>query len=281
MRYTAFLPHLLALFAVFAAPLGAEPLSVVTTLPDYAVLARAVGGERVSVRSIVRGDQDAHFIRPKPSFATMVANADVLVATGLDLELWLPTVVNKAGNPRVRSGEPGFVATSHGMRLLEKPTKFSASEGHVHVYGNPHITTSPLLMKVAAANIAEGFIANDSAGADFYRANLRRFCDEIDRRLFGAELVKLLGGKTLTKLAEKGRLMSFLKKHSFGKPKRPLLDYLGGWMKKMLPLRGRALVTYHKNWVYFFEIFGLREAGTIEPKPGIPPSPKHPAHIIP
>ena len=69
--------------------------NVVATLPDYAVVARVIGGDRVSVECIVRGDQDAHFIRPKPSFVDMVARADVLIATGLDLELWLPTVVNK------------------------------------------------------------------------------------------------------------------------------------------------------------------------------------------
>ena len=38
-----------------------------------------------TVQAIVRGDQDAHFIRPKPSFVTMVRNADLLIATGLDL----------------------------------------------------------------------------------------------------------------------------------------------------------------------------------------------------
>ena len=43
-------------------------LRVVTTLPDYASFVRTIGGKRVSVEAIVRGDQDAHFIRPKPSF---------------------------------------------------------------------------------------------------------------------------------------------------------------------------------------------------------------------
>ena len=73
---------------------AAASIRVVTTLPDYAVVARAIGGQRVSVNAIVRGDQDAHFIRPKPSFVDMVKRADVLIATGLDLVLWLPTVVD-------------------------------------------------------------------------------------------------------------------------------------------------------------------------------------------
>ena len=35
-----------------------------------------------------------------------------------------------------------------------------------------------------------------------------------------------------------------------------------------------------ENWIYFLKIFGLEEAGTIEPKPGIPPSPKHVTDLV-
>ncbi len=51
-------------------------------------------------------------------------------------------------------------------------------------------------------------------------------------------------------------------------------------MKELMPLRGKKIVTYHKNWIYFMRIFGIIEAGTIEPKPGIPPSAKHVAEVI-
>ena len=51
-------------------------------------------------------------------------------------------------------------------------------------------------------------------------------------------------------------------------------------MKRMLPLYGLPIVTYHKNWVYFLTLFGMEEAGTVEPKPGIPPSPKHVANLL-
>ncbi|MFC1766238.1 metal ABC transporter substrate-binding protein, partial [Planctomycetota bacterium] len=80
---------------------------VVTTLPDYADLVQAIGKDHVQVTAIVRGDQDAHFIRPKPSFALALRKADLLVTTGLDLELWLQTVVDNAGNSRIRSGQEG------------------------------------------------------------------------------------------------------------------------------------------------------------------------------
>ena len=255
-----------------------RPLKVVTTLPDYAVFAEQIGKERVSVTHIVSGDQDAHFIRPKPSFVTLVRDADVLIATGLDLELWLPTIVNKSGNTHIRSGQPGYVSAAQGMKLLEKPTIISRIEGGVHLYGNPHVTCSPINMKIAASNIATGLIKNDPEGKEVYLANLKSLHDEIDRRLFGEELVEILGGDTLCSLSGKGTLIPFLKKQNLhGKP---LIDYLGGWMKKMLPIRGTSIVTYHKNWVYFLELFKLKEVGTVEPKPGIPPSPKHVTDLV-
>jgi ABC-type Zn uptake system ZnuABC Zn-binding protein ZnuA len=259
-------------------PTAELPLQVVATLPDYATVASFIGGERVAVHAIVRGDQDAHFIRPKPSFVDMVKKADVLIATGLDLELWLPTVVDKSGNPHVRSGKTGFVAAAQGMNLLEVPDIISRSEGGLHVYGNPHVTCSPINMKTAARNIAIGFARNDPAGKEYYEANLRSFQDEIDRRLFGEELLRILGGESLSRMAEKGTLLSFLEKQQYrGKP---LIDYLGGWMGTMLPLRGLEIVTYHKNWVYFVTLFGLGEVGTVEPKPGIPPSPRHVTRLV-
>ncbi|RKY41570.1 MAG: hypothetical protein DRP85_05870 [Candidatus Makaraimicrobium thalassicum] len=249
------------------------PLKVVTTLPDYAVFAREIGKERVSVTSLVRGDQDAHFIRPKPSFVTQVRDADVLISTGLDLELWLPTVINASANTHVRSGNPGYVSAARGMRLLEKPKIVSRIEGGLHIYGNPHVTCSPVNMKTAAGNIAYGLIKNDPDGKEFYLENVERLLDEIDKKLYGERLVEIIGGETLCGLAEKGKLMSFLQEHFF--EGEPLLDHLGGWMKEMLPLRGVPVVTYHKNWIYFLRLFGLEEAGTIEPKPGIPPSARH------
>ncbi|UCH35460.1 MAG: zinc ABC transporter substrate-binding protein [Armatimonadota bacterium] len=253
-------------------------LHVVTTLPDYAEFVKAIGGDRVSVSNIVRGDQDAHFIRPKPSFVNMVRQADVLIETGLDLEIWVPTVVDKSGNRDVRSGQRGYVSAAQGMRMLEKPTVLSRAEGGLHIYGNPHVTCSPLNMKVAARNIAAGLIKNDPAGKDSYRKNLAALEGELDQRLFGADLVKLLGSKTLCDLAEKNKLIPFLRSQKF--KGKPLIDYLGGWHGRMLPLRGKEVVTYHKNWVYFLDLFGLKEAGTVEPKPGIPPSARHVAELV-
>jgi len=253
--------------------LAGQPLNVVATLPDYAYIAQEIGGDRVTVQAIVRGEQDAHYIRPKPSFVAMVRKADVLIDTGLDLEMWLPTVIDKSSNTRVRSGQIGYVAAAKGIPLLEKPKSVSRIEGGVHLYGNPHITSSPINMRIVAKNIATGLIKNDPAGKVDYEQRCNAFIRELDTRLFGKALVDLLGGDTLAGLAGKGRLCEFLEHQTYNES--PMIDLLGGWMKQMLPLRNKPIVTYHKNWVYFARLFGLKEAGTIEPKPGIPPSPRH------
>jgi len=54
---------------------------------------------------------------------------------------------------------------------------------------------------------------------------------------------------------------------------------LAGWLKQMEPFKGAPIVTYHKNFIYFLTRFGLSEFDHVEPKPGIPPSPRHIAEL--
>ncbi len=52
------------------------------------------------------------------------------------------------------------------------------------------------------------------------------------------------------------------------------------WQKLLAPFKGTKVVTYHDNRLYFLQRFGLELAGTVEDKPGIPPSPGHLAGLI-
>jgi ABC-type Zn uptake system ZnuABC Zn-binding protein ZnuA len=56
---------------------------------------------------------------------------------------------------------------------------------------------------------------------------------------------------------------------------------LAEWTKQMEPFRGTKVVTYHKSFDYLLERFGLVLAGTIEPKPGIEPSPSYISSLVP
>jgi ABC-type Zn uptake system ZnuABC Zn-binding protein ZnuA len=251
---------------------------VVTSLSTYADIVKQVAGDKVTVEFIVAGDQDAHFVRPKPSFAVVLNKADLFVSTGLDLEIWVPALVDMSRNNNIRSGQNGFVAAADGIDLLEKPAALTRSEGDLHLYGNPHITTSPLNLKIVAENIVIGLEKADPANSGFYRTNLSAFQARIDREMFGEELIALMGSNVLTKLAASGQLIDFLSGKEYKGKK--MTEYLSGWLKKGMVFRGKPMVSYHKEWGYFETVFGLNVVGYVEPKPGIPPSPRHVEELV-
>ncbi len=256
----------------------AAPVKVVTTLPAYASIAQSVGGDRVQAQSISRGDEDAHFVKPKPSYALMLKSADLFVTTGLDLELWAPVLVDKSGNRKIRDGQPGYVNASQGVPLVDVPKNPTREAGDIHIYGNPHIHTSPINAKVIARNIAAGLKRVDPQGAAVYDKNLAAFNTRLDRALYGDQLPTILGSQTLDTLARQGKLIPFLQSKDYKGKK--LITYLGGWLGKGMAFRGKDLVTYHQNWSYFTRLFGLDVVGDVEPKPGIPPSAKHVHELI-
>jgi ABC-type Zn uptake system ZnuABC Zn-binding protein ZnuA len=52
------------------------------------------------------------------------------------------------------------------------------------------------------------------------------------------------------------------------------------WESKMSKLKQKEMIFFHSSWIYFTDRFGLKIAGYVEPKPGIPPTPSHNADII-
>jgi zinc/manganese transport system substrate-binding protein len=269
---------LIAFLLAVSSTAWAAPVKVVTTLPAYASIAQSIGGDRVQAQSISRGDEDAHFVKPKPSYALMLKNADLFVTTGLDLELWAPVLVDKSGNRKIRDGQPGYVNASQGIPLTDVPKNPTREAGDIHIYGNPHIHTSPLNAKLIARNIAAGLKRVDPQGAAVYDKNLAEFNRRLDRALYGDQLPAILGSQTLDTLARQGKLISFLQSKDYKGKK--LITYLGGWLGKGMAFRGKDLVTYHQNWAYFTRLFGLDVVGDVEPKPGIPPSAKHVHELI-
>ena len=258
---------------VFSSIQAIAQVRVVTTFSDFASIAQEVGGDRINATYLSQGSQDPHFVAPKPSLALILKKADLFVCTGMDLELWAATLLDKARNKAIMDGAPGYVTVYTGIDIMEKPTgTISRAEGDVHVSGNPHFHTSPANWKTIAENIAIGLIRVDPDNEPYYRGRLTDFIARVDRALFGDELVELLGGDRLTSLQESGTLFEFLDNEYQG---RKLIERLGGWYAKALPFRGRKVVAYHKNWAYFARDFGLEVIGFIEPKPGIPPTPKH------
>jgi len=286
-KTTKFMAHLRfrgALFALVlclagvAARAGAADLRVVTTLTVYRDIAKEILGDRGSVKAIAAARQDAHFVQPKPSYSVMLQRADLLVSTGLDLEMWLPPVIDKSKNPRIREGEIGYVSVATGVPMLQVPANPSRAAGDIHLFGNPHIHTDPLRAAIVAENIKIGLQRVDPDHGAEYETRYQDFKKRIYEHLFGAELVRLVGGDKLAELTMKHELRAFLDATQLGG--KPLSSRLGGWLKRGACLRGTKIVPYHLNWIYFLDRFGVLPAAYVERRPGIPPSASHVAELI-
>src|SRR5216110_617397 len=213
-------------------PSAAAPVRVVTSLTTYAAIAREIVGDRGTVTSIASGDENPHYVQPKPSFVPLLGQADVFVTTGLDLELWVPALLDKANNPKVTEGGPGYVAAYAGVDLLDVPTTFSRAQGDIHVYGNPHIWTDPINAVQIARNILTGLKRVSPENGDYFSAREKDFEERIYHSLFGDELVSLLGTQTIVDLNRQGKLLDFLKSKQY--QGAPLITRLGGWLQQAM-----------------------------------------------
>src|SRR5260370_2372948 len=115
------------------APRTIDRVKVVTSLTTYASIARDVVGDRGTVTSIATGDENPHYVQPKPSFVPALGEADLFVTTGLDLELWVPALLDKANNPKGTDGGPGSLPPSPGIDPLAPPTPSSPPLLNTHL----------------------------------------------------------------------------------------------------------------------------------------------------
>ena len=100
---------ILLMLASFASATSAgAALRVLATTPDWAALVSELGGDRVNVYAATTAFQDVHRVEAKPSLVARARTADLVVATGAELELgWLPVLVQESGNAHIQPGSPG------------------------------------------------------------------------------------------------------------------------------------------------------------------------------
>ncbi len=161
------------------------PLKVIATHPALGSIAEQVGGAHVVVTSLCKPTGDVHSVDPTPTLFAKLGDADALVHSGLDLEMWLEDAVNASRNPKIRPGATGNVDCSNGIALLNIPQNPSRADGDVHIYGNPHYWTDPLNGIAIAATIADGLARIDPAHQADYFAGRDRFQADVKKRLLG------------------------------------------------------------------------------------------------
>lgn len=159
---------------------SAEPLKVVASFSIIDDFAKNVGGDLVSVTTLVGPDGDAHVYEPKPDDAVAMSKADVVLVNGLHFEGFLSRLVEASAT------KAAVVELTTGVKALEfKPEYAQEEEDHAaggaeagheedgHGHGNidPHAFQSIANAQIYVANIADAYCAADAAHCDAYKAN--------------------------------------------------------------------------------------------------------------
>jgi zinc/manganese transport system substrate-binding protein len=157
---------------------GVAALNVFATVPEWGALAQELGGDKVNVYTATNALQDPHHVEARPSLIARARNADLVVATGAELEVgWLPLVLQQAGNPKVQAGRPGYLEATAFVPMLGKPARLDRAEGDVHPMGDPHIQTDPRNIARIAPALAARLGEIDPANATFYQSRLKSFLE--------------------------------------------------------------------------------------------------------
>jgi len=92
-------------------------------------------------------------------------------------------ILEGSRNPRIQSGESGYLDASEGIKRLEVPQSVDRSMGDVHPHGNPHYWLDPENAKIVATSIASRLSELAPESAAYFQQNLNAFDAKIDERL--------------------------------------------------------------------------------------------------
>ncbi len=174
-RFLVFVLTLLALVAMSSA----DAVNVVASSSDLKAIADYIGGNHVSVKFIVSGKDNPHFVEVLPSYMVMVSRANIYFKLGLGLDFWAQPIIDGSRNDRLV-----IVDCSEGIDVLGKPAgPVNASMGDVHPQGNPHYQLDPASGLIIARNIEKGLAQVDPVNAGSYEAALKQFETELGSKI--------------------------------------------------------------------------------------------------
>ena len=185
----------LVLVAVMCMSAAQATVKVVTTLPELADFVQQVGGDKVKVDFIVRGNQNPHFVEVKPSYMMKLKSADVLFMVGMDLEFWAQQIIDGSRNARL-----DVVDLSKEIQKLDVPAKVDASQGDVHRFGNPHYWLDPRNVRIILGEIVASLAKVSPNDEQLFRTNADGYLKKLDAKIVQwEEMMKpLKGSKVIT-----------------------------------------------------------------------------------
>ncbi len=226
---------------LFTPSLAFAKVNVVATLPDLAAIAAEVGGDRVKVKALASPAVDPHYVDPRPNLILHLNKADLLIVNGLELEdAWLEPLVKQARNTKINAGSQGHFIAADYACLIEVP-KGKLDRSE----GDVHPGGNP------------HFYHDPTSAIPIANAISERLSkiDPEGAKTYAANAKEFT--QELWKVA-KAQSLRFAR----------------------LPEEKRRVVSYHKSLGYVYRWLNLEEVATIEPKPGIPPNPKHVASVL-
>lgn len=230
----------LALCALSASSAQAK-LKVVSSLPDLAAIAAEVGGEYVEVSALAGPTIDPHYVDPRPSLILVLSRADLLLVNGLQLEsAWLTPLSNNARNSAILPGAPGYFDASTVVQRLAVP-----NQRIDRAMGDIHPGGNP------------HFTFDPRRAAPIASA-------------IAVRLAQLDPEHAAAFAANEARLHESLDRFAVQQAAR---------FAKLEAAR-RKVVAYHMSLIYLWDWLGLEQVATLEPKPGIAPTPSHVAQVL-
>jgi zinc/manganese transport system substrate-binding protein len=153
----------LALIAGACSARAQDRLDVVASFSILGDFVRNVGGDRVSVTTLVGPDGDVHVYTPAPADAKKIADAKLLIINGLGLEGWLPRLLQASGS------KAPIISATKGIAPLK-----SGSDA------DPHAWQSVANAKIYVSDISEALVAANPADAGVFRANAQAYLAKLD-----------------------------------------------------------------------------------------------------
>lgn len=151
-------------------------IKVAVSYPYIGALTKSIGGDNVNTIVLAKGNWDPHFIVPRPSLIAKVRSADALIINGGQLEIgWLPPLLDRAANNKVRVDGAGFLNLFHYIDPIGKPVSVDRACGDIHPDGNPHFHLDPHNILILAEKIKIFLIYTDLENKDIYDRNYNTF----------------------------------------------------------------------------------------------------------
>lgn len=146
-------------------------LNIFACEPEWGALSKEITGNRANIYVATGPDQDAHYVRAKPSFIAKIRKANLVLCTGASLEAgWLPLLLRRGASADVQSGQPGNLMAADFVETLEKPVLLDRIHGDIHPEGNPHIHLDPRNIAALAAILTKRLSEIDPSNSNYYRA---------------------------------------------------------------------------------------------------------------